>query len=497
MLLHGSGGAGKTTALIALGRDLAARGLADDTAPAPAFGRLREWSDGKPALDWLHALVPPAVLRHPVAWLLDGLEEIPEKRHSELGAAWAELDEAHRVVVAYRSVAPNPQPAMEFATRATLGPLTKESVEGWLRTFGKVSFASCTAPALTEFLRVPLLLALFTEAEGSFERLVTACFRHEAARREGVPRRPDGERYTEQEVRAELGNLGAERLLKQAVRGSNIGLRSLGSPVSGAVLAFGETVHLLSMTEGYDVRFKHLELERCLALPRLEAYLRESEPEEVRYAAAVSLRDHGLPAVTAILHGLVNATDRHIRIGALKELLACGTGEAELWSMSDADAPYFLLDDRLDGPQPLIERILLGHRNHYVREWAAMVLGKQGTGTAALIAALPREEHEIVRRVMVSALAPRADPRAAEALGGQLRDDHSFAAKEAVGALEEIGGDVMLDQFARALERGAIQYAGRRSLNQVGVAIVRVLRYRGDPGAKDLMARIERAGLTS
>ncbi|MGH8932651.1 MAG: NACHT domain-containing protein [Egibacteraceae bacterium] len=225
LLILGSPGSGKTTALLALARDLLDRAAADHTRPIPVVFNLSSWAPQQPALaEWL---VDELHKRYDVArsigqrWvdggeilpLLDGLDEVARSHRADCVKAINAFQGRRgpeRFVVCTRT--------HEYAALATqlrveeaieLGPPTRQQVRTYLEAtgaaLGDVQAALEADPTLWELLQSPLVLSIVAltyqdrsadalRTAGTAEQRLTALF--DAYTQRMLERRPITARYT-------------------------------------------------------------------------------------------------------------------------------------------------------------------------------------------------------------------------------------------------------------------------------------------------------------
>lgn len=184
LLVLGEPGAGKTTTLLELARELIARARRAATEPAPVVLALSTWSGAQRDLaDWLVAelgaryQVPKRIAR---AWLddarlvllLDGLDEVPADRRAACVEAINAFEQAHHppgLAVTCR-VAEYDALAVKLRLRAAicLQPLTPAQVERYFAAAGSglehLHRAMRDDAGLRELARTPLMLSVMTMA---------------------------------------------------------------------------------------------------------------------------------------------------------------------------------------------------------------------------------------------------------------------------------------------------------------------------------------------
>lgn len=219
LLLLGEPGAGKTISLMTLVRAMAAKRLADPTAPLPIFARIADW-DGKTALvDWLAGQVP--IRREDVAGLidhgqallvLDGLDELGSEREDpetkekyDPREKFLNLLPSNSQIIISCRIKDYAELEQKAAVKGavTLQPLSDDQMEDYLREQPDLWAALQADNALRDIARTPLLLSLFayafngldqqakklhTLARGDvrdkiFETYVRRRYEHEAAKR--------------------------------------------------------------------------------------------------------------------------------------------------------------------------------------------------------------------------------------------------------------------------------------------------------------------------
>ncbi len=192
LLILGAAGAGKTTALLELGRDLLDRAAIDPEQPLPVILNLASWrsrsvSAGESPQTWMDWLLEELRIRYQLSptialsWLdgqellllLDGLDEVPwphrqrciaalndfKQRHSLLGMVVCSRLQAYLDLEEHR---------LQFQSAIALQPLSWEQVQNCFTALGP-ELATVKAwvdndPALQELLTTPLMLRMLIQA---------------------------------------------------------------------------------------------------------------------------------------------------------------------------------------------------------------------------------------------------------------------------------------------------------------------------------------------
>ncbi|MGF1516449.1 MAG: NACHT domain-containing protein [Nodosilinea sp.] len=180
LLILGAPGAGKTTALLQLARDLIAQANQERYDSLPVILNLSDWAPRQPFVEWvqaeLHAKyqVPRAVGK---AWLeaellcllLDGLDEVRADRRAACVEALNDYhrDHAPEIVVCCReqeySQLPN---RLNFQRAVYLRPLSPGQIEASLRQLPEAAGLGQLLhddPTLRELAQTPLLLSLMVK----------------------------------------------------------------------------------------------------------------------------------------------------------------------------------------------------------------------------------------------------------------------------------------------------------------------------------------------
>lgn len=183
LLILGEPGAGKTTMLLDLTRDLLHRAEQDPLFPIPVVFNLASWN-GQPLADWLVGelsqkyRLPPKIARpwienDEILPLLDGLDEVaPLKRETCVAA----INRHHRrhftpLVVCSRTTDYEALPArFDLRSAVVLQPLTRPQIEAYFDSLGP-EFRSVRAMLqadndLLTLARTPLLLSIITLTGG-------------------------------------------------------------------------------------------------------------------------------------------------------------------------------------------------------------------------------------------------------------------------------------------------------------------------------------------
>ncbi|UZQ55819.1 ATP-dependent Clp protease adaptor ClpS [Trichothermofontia sichuanensis B231] len=192
LLILGAAGAGKTTALLELGRDLLDRATLDPEYPLPIILSLASWRSRSVAagaspqtwMDWLleelrvrYQLSPTITLSwldgQNLVLLLDGLDEVPWPHRQRCIAALNDFKQRHSLLSmvvcsrlpAYLDLGEH---RLHVQSAIALQPLSWEQVQNCLTTLGP-ELAAVKAwvdsnPALQELLTTPLMLRLLIQA---------------------------------------------------------------------------------------------------------------------------------------------------------------------------------------------------------------------------------------------------------------------------------------------------------------------------------------------
>ncbi|WP_131735782.1 NACHT domain-containing protein [Actinomadura roseirufa] len=184
VLILGEPGAGKTTMLLGVLRDLVDRAKSERTRPIPVYFHLGTWSGQKRLDTWLvdeltgpfygiHRDVALAwVQKERIAPLLDGLDELALNRRASCVESINAFSAAHGVlpvvvccrVADYRALGR----VLRLRTALLIQPLSRAKVQSHLERFGKrlagVRGALRADPTLWELLRTPFLLGIAVRA---------------------------------------------------------------------------------------------------------------------------------------------------------------------------------------------------------------------------------------------------------------------------------------------------------------------------------------------
>lgn len=177
MLILGEPGSGKTTMLLALGRDLIARAEDDPTLPLPVVFNLSSWAEKRKSLEaWLldefntKYRIPKKVAQ---SWidhdelllLLDGLDEVAADQRDACATAINNFRQEHLVGLAICCRSEEHQALatqLKLVAAVSLLPLTREQVDGYLVGAGKklaaVRVVLRDDVVLQEMVESPLML---------------------------------------------------------------------------------------------------------------------------------------------------------------------------------------------------------------------------------------------------------------------------------------------------------------------------------------------------
>ena len=184
LLLLGEPGAGKTTSLLELARDLLSRASSDETHPIPAIFNLSSWAQKRLSLpDWMveelnskyqvpHQLASQWTEGSHILPLLDGLDEVPETYRS----LCVQTINAYRKEHGFSSMVVCSR-AKEYLTltirialnrAVTIEPLTFQQIDKYLSKKGKsfrtVQIALHNDTSLQEMVSTPLMLSIIALA---------------------------------------------------------------------------------------------------------------------------------------------------------------------------------------------------------------------------------------------------------------------------------------------------------------------------------------------
>ena len=188
LLILGHPGAGKTTTMLALAKDLVAQAQQDPQQPIPVLFNLSSWRDDKQSIaQWLlkelrekyrvkESLGQTFLDKKKLLPLLDGLDELAAERQELCAKAinrWLESDQGlGRVVVCSR--------VQEYSTYETvlalngaicLQPLETLQIEQYLQRTGKLDLWSVVSGdnTLLELVQIPLWLSVLTLARNELD----------------------------------------------------------------------------------------------------------------------------------------------------------------------------------------------------------------------------------------------------------------------------------------------------------------------------------------
>lgn len=185
LLILGAPGAGKSTMLLGLARDLLDRAQADAGEPIPVVFRLASWGrTGKPLAEWIvdelagelygvpRDLAGSWVAEDRVLPLLDGLDEVTAEHRAACAAAIDEFSGTRRLLPLVVSSRLADYAALDvrlgLPTAVVLQPLSTAQVEAYLARLGDstrgLRQALAAEPALWDLLGTPLLLSIAVRA---------------------------------------------------------------------------------------------------------------------------------------------------------------------------------------------------------------------------------------------------------------------------------------------------------------------------------------------
>ncbi|PSN18927.1 hypothetical protein C7271_09945, partial [filamentous cyanobacterium CCP5] len=188
LLILGQPGAGKTTTLLELARELIARAEENPDAPVPIIFELSEWKDDKQSIDqWLvvrlkaeYSYLPLNTIRHWVKThrilpLLDGLDELGLSRQKKCAEKINEFllkgNPDLKVAVCCRTEEYRwGREMVELSSlkgAVELQPLSEKQIKTYLRKIGQPSLWKCTiqrSEELRELAQTPLMLTLMPTA---------------------------------------------------------------------------------------------------------------------------------------------------------------------------------------------------------------------------------------------------------------------------------------------------------------------------------------------
>jgi hypothetical protein len=183
-LILGAPGAGKTTTLLELLRDLLDRSAADPATPLPVLLNLASWSaDRLPLDEWVAQEIRRQYripTRYARAWLagdrlallLDGLDEVAPDRRADCVAAINRYQHAHDVVPLvvccrtedYRAIGAE----LDVPGTLSIRPLDRDQVTGFLTRAGDAAAGARAVldadPELWNLIDSPLMLSILTLA---------------------------------------------------------------------------------------------------------------------------------------------------------------------------------------------------------------------------------------------------------------------------------------------------------------------------------------------
>ncbi|WP_448564972.1 NACHT domain-containing protein, partial [Trichothermofontia sp.] len=183
LLILGAAGAGKTTALLELGRDLLDLAATDTTHPLPVILNLASWRSPGTLTEWLieelrirYQLSPTIALswldRQELLLLLDGLDEVPSPHRPSCIVALNTFKQRHSllgmVVCSRLSAYLEGEHRLQVQSTIALQPLSWSQVRTYLATSGP-AFATvenwvANDPVLQELLTTPLMVTLLLQA---------------------------------------------------------------------------------------------------------------------------------------------------------------------------------------------------------------------------------------------------------------------------------------------------------------------------------------------
>lgn len=186
LVVLGAAGAGKTTALLELGRELLDRAAADPEQPLPIILNLASWRSSQTLMDWLleelrvrYQLSPTIGLSwldaQALVLLLDGLDEVDWQHRGACVAAINQFKQHHSLIgmvvccrlPEYEALG---EQRLYFQAAIALQPLTWPQVQTYLNQLGSageaISPLVANDPDLQALLTTPLMVRLLTLAYG-------------------------------------------------------------------------------------------------------------------------------------------------------------------------------------------------------------------------------------------------------------------------------------------------------------------------------------------
>ena len=183
LLILGEPGAGKTTTLLELAKEMINRAEKDFTEKEPVVFNLSSWTDPKqPIADWLaeelrakynfpKKIAALSVEKDSLLFLLDGLDEVADDRKEAcVDAINSYLDEhsAMAAVCCRKEVYEAHDVKLKLQSAVLLQPLTPQQIDGYLQRLSpdldSLREALRSDRGLQEFAKTPLILSIMTLA---------------------------------------------------------------------------------------------------------------------------------------------------------------------------------------------------------------------------------------------------------------------------------------------------------------------------------------------